>query len=132
MKTAKIISVQENQRNYQSQNGQVFIHLVEYEGDQTIWEYHSKSAVCEKFKVGQMADFETDVKQNGQYTNYKIKPAQQNNFSKAPMKDEGTITYLSVFSSCCNYFAQRSNTSEDVFAMAEKAFNIAVSKSTLK
>ena len=132
MKTAKITSVQENQRNYQSQNGQVFIHLIQYEGDDKTWEYHSKSNVCEKFKVGQVSDFDTDVKQNGTYTNYKIKPAQQNNFPKGQNKDQGTITYLSVFSSCCNYFAQRSNGSEDVFAMAEKAFNISVSKSTLK
>lgn len=132
-KTAKITSVQENQRSYNGQNGTTYIHLIKFEGSDQAWEYHSLKQQCEKFKVGETQTFDTDVKVNGQYTNYKIKPAKDapGGFKKGEPKDQGIITYLSCLSSVCNFFQQRQGDSNDVFKMADEAFNRAIQKSTL-
>lgn len=135
-KTAKILSVQENQRNYTGKNGVTYIHLIKFEGDPNTWEYHSLKNQCEKFKLNEIQTFDTDIQVNGQYTNYKIKPKQDaggySGGGKAAPKDQGIITYLSVFASSCNYHAQRTCTQDDVFAMAERAFAAATSKTTLR
>lgn len=135
--TAKITSVQENQRSYNGKNGTIYIHFIKFEGDQEnkTWEYHSQKTTCDKFKVGESATFITEVKVNGQYTNYKISPAKQDGFSggkKGDPKDQGVITFLSLYSSTCNFYAQRGQvTIEDVLADTEKAFKKALEHSTL-
>lgn len=133
-KTAKILSVQENQRQWDYQGTKYFDHWIKFEGSEQVWIYSSKSDKCDKFKVGETSTFDTDVKVNGSHTNYKIKPKQEaNGFGgKMQPKDQGIITYLSCFASACNYHAQRTCTQQDVFEMTEKAFNTAMTKTTLK
>lgn len=134
-KTAKITSVQENQRQFEYQGTKHYEHWVKYEGSEIVHTYASKSEKCEKFKVGETATFDIDIKQNGSHTNYKIKPKSDGfgggGGKKFEPKDSGIITYLSVFSSACNYHAQRTCSQSDVFDMAEEAFKRAMSKTTL-
>lgn len=139
METKKITSVQENQRSYNGKYGQIFIHMIQVEGSETKWEYHSQKQNCDKFKVGEVANFTTETKQNGQYINYIIKPVNDqpgagngSGFKKAEQKDQGTITYLSCFSSAANYYAQRSDGPDAVLSLAERAFQEAMKHSTLK
>lgn len=133
-KTAKITSVQENQRSYDYQGTKYFVHQIKFEGSDKAWNYDSKSEKCEKFTVGEMANFETDVREKNGFTNYKIKPKEQfgGGFKKSDPKDQGIITYLSCFSSSCNFFATKLQASqEDVFKMTDEAFNKAIQKSTI-
>lgn len=136
-KTEKIVSVQENQRQYAGKVGTVFIHLIRFENDKDnkIWEYHSKKEICTEFKEGVSLTFDTDIQVNGNFTNYKIRPKQETNGNytkKGETKDTGVITYLSCFSSACNFFASKLQASDtDVFTMAEDAFKKAVVKSSL-
>lgn len=137
-KTAKITSVQENQGNWNYQGTTYYKHLINFEGSDHVWTYDSKSDKCEKFKVGQVQTFDTDIKQNGQYTNYKIKPAKEQNgqYTKKETKDQGIITWLSCFSSVCHLFAEKQGSNsvrfEDALSATDKAFERAMSKSTLK
>ena len=139
-KTEKIIAVQENKRQFSGRTGPIFVHLIRFENDKEnkLWEYHSANEVCDKFKEGETATFTTEIKQRGQYTDYTIKPGGQSTGRPfggggGQKKDEGVITYLSCFSSACNFFATKVHASEeDLFSLAEKAFNKAMSKSTNK
>lgn len=131
-KTAKILSVQENQKSYDYQGTTYYVHLIKFEGSEHTWKFDSKNTTCEKFKVGETATFDCDIKVNGQYTNYKIKP-KQDPFKKGEPKDQGIITYLSCLSSAANYFTNtKPSTWEDVMSAANKAYNEAMNKSTLK
>ncbi len=137
-KKAKILSVQENQKSYNSKNGMAYVHFIKFEGDtdNRNWEYHSKKPTCDKFKSGQEASFEFGPVVNGNYTNYKIKPIQENGsqgYSGDNSKDQGIITYLSCLSSAANYHAQKGpNNWDDVMQAADQAFQKAFQKSTLK
>lgn len=135
--TAKILSVQENQRQWSYQGSDFFDHYIKYEGSDQVWTYASKSPTCDKFKVGETATFETLIKENGQYKNFKIKPAQATNGysggKKADPKDQGMITFLSLYSSTCNFYAQRGQaTIDQVLTDTEKAYKKALEHSTLK
>ena len=135
-KTAKIISVQENQKQYSGKAGIIFVHLIRFENDieNKLWEYHSKSEKCDNFKEGQVQTFQTEIKQNGTYTNYLIKPASTGTgTNKGANKDSGIITYLSCLSSAANFYAnQKPSTWQDVMDAAEQGFKKATEKSTLK
>lgn len=133
METKKITSVQENQRQWDYHGTKYFDHWIKFEGSEQVWVYSSKSDKCEKFKSGEEATFETKVQQRGQYTDYKIKPVQQNGaFKKGEAKDSGIITYLSCFSSACNFYSSRlQSNSADVLNFTEEAFKKAMEKSTL-
>lgn len=137
-KTAKIVSVQENQRQYDYQGTQYFEHKIKFEGSDQLWSYSSKSPICEKFKTGESATFDIEIKENGQYKNYKIKPAQAqggNGYSggkKADPKDQGMITFLSLYSSTCNFYAHRGQaTIDQVLTDTERAFKKAMEHSTI-
>jgi hypothetical protein len=134
-KTAKILSVQENQRQWDYQGTKYFDHWIKFEGSDNVWIYSSKSDKCEKFKAGEVATFDCDIKTNGAHTNYKIKPKQEQGaggFKKADPKDQGIITYLSCLSSAANYFSNTKPSDwSDVMKAAEQAFNEAFKKSTL-
>lgn len=70
----KMVSeVQQNARSYDGKNGKIYIHMVTF-ADGSKGEYHSSSDTNKKFAIGQDVEFECEVKVNGQYTNYKIKP----------------------------------------------------------
>lgn len=130
--TALITQVTENSRSYNFNGKTYFVHNVQFDGDpeKRIWEYHSTSDKCLKFKVGETSTFETESKSNGKYTIYKIKPIeeQQGGF-KQPQKDTDVITYLSCFSSVCNLHSGTNYyTDDDIFDMTEKAFQRAISK----
>jgi hypothetical protein len=71
--------VKENARNYNGQKGTVYIHMITFDDDST-GEHHSTKQQSEFFKQGLEVDFECEVKVNGQYTNYKIKPVKFNSF----------------------------------------------------
>lgn len=137
--TAKIVSVQENQRQWEYQGSQFFDHYIKYEGSDQVWTYASKSPTCDKFKVGEQATFETLIKENGQYKNFKIKPVQPagngaySGGKKADPKDQGMITFLSLYSSTCNFYAQRGQaTIDQVLTDTEKAYKKALEHSTIQ
>lgn len=134
---AKIVSVQENQRQWSYQGSDFFDHYIKIEGSDQVWTYASKSPVCDKFKAGEEATFTTEIQERGQYKNYKIRPVQQatNGYAgkKAEPKDSGIITFLSLYSSTCNFYAQRGQaTIDQVLIDTEKAFKKAIEHSTLK
>lgn len=143
MTTAKIKKVAEQgKRGYTGKNGEMFIHIVTLETPIegiSEWEYHSKSPTCTKFVAGQEATFTTEVKQNGQYTNYKISPvAPMPQFSggggggfKREVKDEGRISALSAASSAATFYSSRMNaTPEMLLDLAERIYQFSVSKSS--
>lgn len=74
----RVTAVTEKHRTYSGKNGEIFIHKVTFD-DGSEGEHHSSKPNSEFFKVGIEADFECEVKVNGQYTNYKIKPIKDNN-----------------------------------------------------
>lgn len=132
-KTAKIISVQENQRQFEYQGTKYFEHWIKYEGSDNIHTYASKAEKCEKFKVGETATFDVEVRQNGPHTNYKIKPKTENPFKRSEPKDQGLITALSCISSAVQLHHRFAPTSaEEVISTATKFYEFAMSKSTLK
>lgn len=89
-----------------------------YNGSPDMWEYHTSKSSQTEFVVGQEATFTTEVKQNGQYTNRKIKPVKPQQQSSGPgfkkpfggggktPEQEKLITLQSIFSSLCNLNAQ--------------------------
>lgn len=107
-KTAKILSVIQNHRTYTTEKGICYIHLITFEGDEhnKAWEFHSTNPLCEKFKVNEISIFDFEIKQVGQYTNYKIKPHQdafQNN--KMNPKIQNQMGFLSCLNSAALFHA---------------------------
>lgn len=142
METKKVVKVQENgKKSYKLSDGtEMFCHVINIEGDATDWVYHSKDKECKKFTPQEMATFTTEVKQNGQYTNYKISPVEQKKqfggggFKGTPQqpRDQGAIQAMSCVSSAVNFYQQRQGTEEEVMAFAEKIFQWVSSKSNTK
>lgn len=60
--------------------GPYYIFDVKIEGDDKTYQYMSKNNPQNKFVAGQEVEFDVETKQNGQYTNYSIKPVQQGGF----------------------------------------------------
>lgn len=58
--------------------GKWYLYEVKIEGDDKVYQYMSKSNPQNKFVAGQEIDVEIEKKENGQYTNWSIKPVQQN------------------------------------------------------
>lgn len=132
---AKIKQIRENVRHYDGKSGTIYIHAITVEGDAQEYEYHCAKPECEKFAVGVEAEFTTETKVNGQYTNHKIIPVNKPfipKFQGASTKDQGTIAALSSVSSAVNFYQQRNGTEKDVMDFAEKIFTWATSKSTSK
>lgn len=135
-KTAKIISVQENVKQYPGKVGTVFIHKIRFEGDpeNKIWEWHSSSEKCDKFKEGETTTFTTKINVRGQYTDYMIYPGGAKSFggkkSFEEEKDHGVITFLSCLSSAATYYSQRESSWDDVLKATSEAYNKAILKST--
>lgn len=82
----------------------------------------------DKWVIGKEVSYTSE--QKGNFLNFKIveeKPAFGG--SKVEPKQQGIITYLSCASTAANFYAQRSNGSEEqVLAFAEKLFNAAIAK----
>lgn len=57
--------------------GKWYLYEIKLEGDDKTYQYMAKSNPQNKFVVGQEVEVEIETKQNGQYTNYNIKPVQQ-------------------------------------------------------
>lgn len=132
-KQAKVINIIENQKQWQGNNGMIYYHEITFDnGDKG--QYGSKTQTCEKFKVGEVSDYDIEERVNGNFKNYTIKPVQQNGaggFKPKDNKDQGIITALSCISSAVNLHARTSTSSaEDVMRDAEKFFNYAMSKTT--
>lgn len=85
----------------------------------------------DKWVVGKEVTYTSETK--GNFTNFKLvedKPA-FGGVAKVDPKQQGVITFLSCASTACNFYAQRSNGSEEqVIAFAEKLFNAAMAKKT--
>jgi len=140
-------SIRENTRNYAGKNGTLYIHMitlaepVNVEGDDVLeFEYHSQTTKCEKFVAGQAAEFETEKRTNGQFTNYKIKPVQLKpafagaGFVPRPAgkfepKNQEVITALSCASTAANFYQQREANPAAVIKFAEELYAWAQSKS---
>jgi hypothetical protein len=135
-KQVKVAAVQENQRQWEWQGSKFFDHYVKIEGSDQVWTYASKVDKCDKFKAGETVEAQLDIQERNGNKYYKIKPVQAatNGFTgvKKDPKDSGIITYLSCFSSACNFYAQRTCVPEDVLHLAEQGFNEAIKHSTLK
>jgi hypothetical protein len=138
-KTAKILSVQENQRQWEWQGTKFFDHYVKIEGSDQVWTYASKSDKSDKIKAGETLEVQMEVQERNGNKYYKIKPSQTNGngaaFSgkKADPKDQGMITFLSLYSSTCNFYAARGQaTIDQVLQDTEKAFKAAMNHSTLQ
>lgn len=141
MTTAKIKKVAEQgKRSYAGRNGEMFVHVITLEtpiNGVSDWEYHSTSPTCTKFVAGQDATFTTEVKQNGQYTNYKISPVAAvpsfggGKSSGSQAKDEGRISALSAASSAATFYSNRMNaTPEMMLDLAERIYQFSVAKSS--
>lgn len=105
METKIVDKVRENIKSYNGKKGQIYVHGITLSGDPQEWEFHSSSQSCTKFVPKQEATFTTEVRQNGQYTNYVIKPEmQQKPFGgkNYDSKDNGAITAMSIYSSTMN------------------------------
>lgn len=81
MTTKTVKSVRENVRNFAGKNGTTYIHMITLDSPVNIegvdvleGEYHSLKPTCESFTAGKEAQFETEKRVNGNYTNYKFKP----------------------------------------------------------
>lgn len=106
METKVVKQVRECIKNYQGKDGKIYVHGITLADDPQEWEYHSKTDKCVKFIPTQEATFAKEIKQNGNYTNYKISPINPEpkaggfkpGFKSEP-KDEGAITAMSIYSS---------------------------------
>lgn len=82
----------------------------------------------DKWVIGKEVTYTSETK--GNFTNFKIveeKPVFGG--GKVDPKQQGVITYLSCASTAANFYAQRSNGSEEaILAFAEKLFNAAMAK----
>lgn len=136
--TKKVTKVRECIKQYTGRDSQpVYVHGITLDGDPQEWEYHSKTNTCVKFKPQEEATFVTEVKQNGNYTNYKISPVQAakpsfNKGFKKDDRDQGAITWLSCFSSVCTLYAQSSeiNNFQSLLNKANQAFEEALKHSS--
>lgn len=59
------------------QYGEYHIFDITIEGDDKVYQFMGKTNPQTKFIVGQEAEYTTDTKQVGNYTNHSIKPVQQ-------------------------------------------------------
>ena len=134
----KVKSVTQDIRNYSTQYGQMYVHLITFEGENTAYEYNSKSNVCEKFKIGEIVNVEVSQRTaNGIVTNI-VKPIQQDtkpnvsytsqNVSYTSQKEQGIITYLSCLSSVTQLYAGTGVKVSDVLNDVELAFTKAMEK----
>lgn len=137
-KQVKVTAVQENQRQWEWQGSKFFDHYIKIEGSDQVWTYASKAERCDKFAAGQAIEAILDVQERNGNKYFKIKPSQAQNGSgfsggKKDPKDSGIITFLSIYSSTCNFYAQRGQvTIDQVLQDTEKAFKKALEHSTLK
>lgn len=131
----KVKSVVESARSFNSQYGTIYVHLISFEGEDTSYEYNSKSNKCDKFKVGETVNVEvTQRTANGIVTNV-VKPVteapKQPNVSYSNGKEQGIITYLSCLSSVTQLYAGTGVKLTDCLTDVEMAFNKAMEKKGL-
>ena len=147
--TAKIAKVRENIKSYANKRSvggkdpMVFVHGVTLEGDPQEWEYHSLKQTCEVFVPTQEATFTTEVKVNGNFTNYKISPVRvekkafggggfSGGFKSNPEADERRqkmIIAQSSLSSAVAFYGETTGKSEEkVFEFAGKMYEWVLNK----
>jgi len=143
--TAKIAKVRENIKSYANKRSvggkdpMVFVHGITLENDPQEWEYHSFKQTCEVFVPTQEATFTTEVKVNGNFTNYKISPVRvekkafgggfSGGGAKYEPKQQEIITALSCASTAANFYQQRQGSEELALKFAEELYQWASSKS---
>lgn len=139
--TAKILTVLENQGSFPAKDGSGtwYKHGVIYEGSSQVWELLNRTANCTEFKVGEEATFTTETKQNGNYTNYKIRPSKTasasggfksgfkssggGGFKPKDPKTERLIVIQSVFAALCNKTQGSTVTTDQVWAATKKIYD---------
>lgn len=90
-KQAKVINIIENQKQWQGNNGMIYYHEITFDnGDKG--QYGSKTPTCEKFKVGDVADYDIEERVNGNFKNYTVKPVQQNGAGGFKPKQDNIIS----------------------------------------
>lgn len=87
--TKKVAEVQQAASTYNGQNGKIYKHIVVFE-DGTKGEHHSTKETSQEFIVGNEITFDCEIKQNGNYTNYKIKPVKDQKFGGGGGKSYGS------------------------------------------
>ena len=133
IKQAAVKRILHNTRTYNSQNGTMYVHQIEFDnGDRG--DYSSKSELCQdkKFKEGEVAYY--TVEENGKYTP-KIKPAEPPQGTPGANRKAGNGSMESFSLSYAKDLAcARLNNkcgeggAESVIADAEKFYNWLISK----
>jgi hypothetical protein len=139
--TAKILTILENQGNFPARDGSGTFHKhgIIYEGSSQVWELLNMSPTCTEFKVGEVATFTTETKQNGQFTNNKIRPVKTapagggfkpgfkpsggGGFKPKDPKTERLIVIQSVFAALCNKTQGSTITTDQVWAATKKIYD---------
>ena len=123
MKTAKVTEVVENFKQFTTQNGQFYVHIITMDnGDKG--EYNSKSQTCSKFVKGQTANYEFTAGQ-GNYLG-KIKPVQEQQSGNSGKFNRPANQDLILAQTCikasCEYYGERQGSTMEVLEFADSLF----------
>lgn len=112
-----------------NQQGKTFYKFTVTMDDNSVGGVMTATENQDKWVIGKEVTYTSETK--GNFTNFKLleeKPAFGGG-AKVDPKQQGVITFLSCASTAANFYAQRSNGSEEqVIAFAEKLFNAAMAK----
>jgi hypothetical protein len=112
-KTAKILMVKENTRTF-GKDKTFYVHEILFDGSSETWSFNSLNPKCTEFEAGKEATFTIEIKENGQYKNYIIRPVAsagsggggafnkggKGGFAKSPEQNR-LISIQSIFASVC-------------------------------
>ena len=126
-KKSVVTAIAENVRQWAGQNGTVYYHTITFENGDT-GNYGSKSAKCEKFKVGVEAEYTKEVSQNGNYTNVTIKPVQSEGKSGFKPKNDKLIVAQSSINYATQLYMGKQVDTDHVLEVAEKFYNWCLKK----
>jgi hypothetical protein len=134
-KKSKVTAIAEKVSQFAGPNGTIYYHEISFEnGDKG--RYGSKTEKCEKFTVGQEADYTIETKVNGNYTNHIIKPVQVQNGPgggfKQPKNEKLIVAQSSIGYAVEHLKHNQPADSESVLQLAEKFYNWACEKGGIK
>lgn len=142
-KKVKITNITNAARQYPYNGATNYVHHIAVEGSNHSWEYHSTKPTVDKFKVGDVVEFEMKIEQrvnnDKTYTDYKIRAIDdaakgKGGGYKSEPKDEGVITMLSCIGHACQlrYNNDTFNAVDVdwVLKTAERFYGAAIAKST--
>ena len=118
------VTVAQFVKTYTGKYGTMFIHDITFENDDK-GQYLSKEQAQTSFKVGEVADYTKEEKQNGEYTNISIKPVRENKQgSLAPAKGRNESFALSYAKDiACAYITKGAELGDaQMLVLAEKLY----------